>query len=182
MRADPLIAPHRPLFLVGGLLWVSSTVWWMVQLWEPTSTPLDATILHGLLMGLSFMPCFIAGFCFTTVPRWLGLPPVDARRLSASITALLLGWLLVLAAAGPLASMTLLTWGLALAALGLAGLSGQLLGLCRQAAAGDHKFGLSPATLRDWEQGRRSLDRTARALLKVIDHAPDTVERAQQVA
>lgn len=145
MRADPLIAPHRPLFLVGGLLWVSSTVWWMVQLWEPTSTPLDTTILHGLLMGLSFMPCFIAGFCFTTVPRWLGLPPVDARRLSASITALLLGWLLVLAAAGPLASMTLLTWGLALAALGLAGLSGQLLGLCRRGAAGDahHAYALT---------------------------------------
>jgi putative transcriptional regulator len=36
--------------------------------------------------------------------------------------------------------------------------------------------------LRDWEQGRRSLDRTARALLKVIEHAPDTVERAQKVA
>lgn len=54
------------------------------------------------------------------------------------------------------------------------------LGLSQEAFA--HKFGLSPATLRDWEQGRRSLDRTARALLKVIDHAPDTVERAQKVA
>lgn len=54
------------------------------------------------------------------------------------------------------------------------------LGLSQEAFA--RKFGLSPATLRDWEQGRRSPDRTARALLKVIDHAPDTVERAQKVA
>ena len=54
------------------------------------------------------------------------------------------------------------------------------LGLSQEAFA--RKFGLSPATLRDWEQGRRSLDRTARALLTVIDHAPDTVARAQKVA
>ena len=40
------------------------------------------------------------------------------------------------------------------------------------------RFGLSVATLRDWEQGRRQPDRYARSLLKVIDHAPETVERA----
>ena len=54
------------------------------------------------------------------------------------------------------------------------------LGLSQQAFA--RKFGLSTATLRDWEQGRRSMDRTAQALLKVIDHAPDAVERALKVA
>ena len=40
------------------------------------------------------------------------------------------------------------------------------------------RFGLSVATLRDWEQGRSQPDRYARSLLKVIDHAPETVERA----
>ena len=40
------------------------------------------------------------------------------------------------------------------------------------------RFGLSVSTLRDWEQGRRQPDRYARALLKVIDHASETVERA----
>ncbi|KPF65800.1 hypothetical protein IP69_16445 [Bosea sp. AAP35] len=54
------------------------------------------------------------------------------------------------------------------------------LGLSQQAFA--RKFGLSTATLRDWEQGRRSMDRTAQALLKVIDHAPDAVERALKLA
>lgn len=40
------------------------------------------------------------------------------------------------------------------------------------------RFGLSAATVRDWEQKRRRPDRIALNLLKVIDHAPETVERA----
>jgi putative transcriptional regulator len=40
------------------------------------------------------------------------------------------------------------------------------------------RFGLSAATVRDWEQGRRQPDAPARNLLRVIDYAPETVERA----
>ena len=40
------------------------------------------------------------------------------------------------------------------------------------------RFGLSAATIRDWEQGRRQPEAAARLLLKVIDYAPETVERA----
>ncbi|WP_298356949.1 helix-turn-helix domain-containing protein [Rhodoblastus sp.] len=40
------------------------------------------------------------------------------------------------------------------------------------------RFGLSSATVRDWEQGRRQPDAPARNLLRVIDYAPETVERA----
>jgi putative transcriptional regulator len=40
------------------------------------------------------------------------------------------------------------------------------------------RFGLSAATVRDWEQKRRRPDRIATNLLKVIAHAPETVERA----
>jgi putative transcriptional regulator len=36
-------------------------------------------------------------------------------------------------------------------------------------------FGLSAATVRDWEQGRRRPDRTARALLTVIARRPEAV-------
>lgn len=45
-------------------------------------------------------------------------------------------------------------------------------------AAFAHRFGLAAATVRDWEQKRRVPDRIARNLLLVIDHAPETVERA----
>ncbi|MGH6923890.1 MAG: NadS family protein [Propylenella sp.] len=40
------------------------------------------------------------------------------------------------------------------------------------------RFGLSAATVRDWEQRRRRPDRTARTLLLVIEKDPDAVERA----
>ena len=37
------------------------------------------------------------------------------------------------------------------------------------------RFGLSVATVRDWEQGRRNPDNTARTLLAVIDKRPEAV-------
>ena len=42
------------------------------------------------------------------------------------------------------------------------------------------RFGLSPATVRDWEQGRRQPERAARILLAMIDHAPETVEKVMR--
>ncbi|MBN8996992.1 MAG: helix-turn-helix domain-containing protein [Rhizobiales bacterium] len=43
------------------------------------------------------------------------------------------------------------------------------------------RFGLSAATVRDWEQGRRVPDRIATNLLLVIEHAPETVDEALAV-
>ena len=40
------------------------------------------------------------------------------------------------------------------------------------------RFGLSAATVRDWEQKRRKPDRIAANLLRVIDHAPAIVDEA----
>jgi putative transcriptional regulator len=40
------------------------------------------------------------------------------------------------------------------------------------------RFGIPVGTLRDWEQGRRQPDAPARNLLRVIEYAPETVERA----
>jgi DNA-binding transcriptional regulator YiaG len=42
------------------------------------------------------------------------------------------------------------------------------------------QFGITLAVLRDWEQGRRRPDATARAFLKVILREPDAVRRALQ--
>ena len=39
-------------------------------------------------------------------------------------------------------------------------------------------FGISPATLRDWEQGRRHPEGPAKVLLRVIDKKPEAVLRA----
>ena len=40
------------------------------------------------------------------------------------------------------------------------------------------RFGISPATLRNWEQGRRSPEGPARVLLTIIDREPEAVRRA----
>lgn len=40
------------------------------------------------------------------------------------------------------------------------------------------RYGLSVASLRDWEQGRFAPDATARAYLTIIDRAPEAVEKA----
>jgi len=44
------------------------------------------------------------------------------------------------------------------------------------------RFGLSVATVRDWEQGRRVPDRPARVLLAVIAQNPEAVEQAVERA
>jgi DNA-binding transcriptional regulator YiaG len=50
--------------------------------------------------------------------------------------------------------------------------------VCGSQTAFAARFGLSARTLAQWESGRRSPDRAASALLKVIAHAPETVEAA----
>ena len=39
------------------------------------------------------------------------------------------------------------------------------------------QFGISPATLRNWEQGRRQPEGPARVLLNIIDREPEAVRR-----
>jgi putative transcriptional regulator len=43
-----------------------------------------------------------------------------------------------------------------------------------------NRFHLSTATVRDWEQRRRTPDRIAANFLRVIAHAPDMVDEALQ--
>ena len=40
------------------------------------------------------------------------------------------------------------------------------------------RFGISSATLRNWEQGRRKPEGPARVLLAIIDREPEAVQRA----
>jgi putative transcriptional regulator len=45
-----------------------------------------------------------------------------------------------------------------------------------------HRFGFTPARVRDWEQGRSKPDGAVRAYLMVIDKQPKAVDRALRVA
>jgi putative transcriptional regulator len=44
------------------------------------------------------------------------------------------------------------------------------------------RFGLTLASVRDWEQGRSAPDAAVRAYLKVIQNEPEAVERALRAA
>ena len=50
-----------------------------------------------------------------------------------------------------------------------------------QAAFAD-RFGFTASAVRDWEQGRRRPEASARVLLKVIEKEPDAVARALELA
>ena len=50
------------------------------------------------------------------------------------------------------------------------------LGLSQEAFAATYGFALS--AVRDWEQGRRQPDRSARILLKIVEKEPEAVTRA----
>jgi putative transcriptional regulator len=41
-----------------------------------------------------------------------------------------------------------------------------------------NRFGFSPDAVKEWEIGRRKPDRSARVLLKIVEHEPDAVRRA----
>ena len=41
-------------------------------------------------------------------------------------------------------------------------------------------YGFSIAAVRDWEQGRRQPERSARILLAMVTHAPEAVERVMR--
>jgi putative transcriptional regulator len=56
----------------------------------------------------------------------------------------------------------------------------QKLGLSQARFAA--RFGFTPATVRNWEQGRTQPDGPARVLLAVIAHHPDAVEDALRKA
>jgi putative transcriptional regulator len=50
------------------------------------------------------------------------------------------------------------------------------LALTRSAFA--NRFGFSPSAVKEWEIGRRTPDRAARVLLKIVEHEPEAVTRA----
>ncbi len=50
------------------------------------------------------------------------------------------------------------------------------LGLSQESFA--HTYGFALSAVREWEQGRRQPDRSARILLKIVEKEPDAITRA----
>lgn len=109
-RTDPpwqfatlLEAPHRLAFAAGALLLALSALWWLAalvarEIAAPFAWAVPMPIAHSLLMAFGFMPLFFVGFLFTAGPRWLGMPPVDARSLVVPVAVYAFAWLVYLPA------------------------------------------------------------------------------------
>jgi putative transcriptional regulator len=54
--------------------------------------------------------------------------------------------------------------------------------VARSAKEFERRFGIPAATISNWEQGRRKPDPAGRLLLKLIDAAPETVEKVARDA
>ena len=98
-----LAAPHRLGFFAAACMLALSALWWLAWLlsrhalglaWPWAVSP---GLAHGLWFVFGFLPLFFAGFLFTAGPKWLRLPPVEARVLAPPIATMLAGWLLFVA-------------------------------------------------------------------------------------
>ena len=123
-----LLAPHRLGFVLAMLLLVSSALWWALVQLDRVNTvvalpyAMSPSLVHGAVMSFGFIPLFFSGFMFTAGPKWLHVAPHGVRQLLAPLLLQAGGWWLWLAGAHLDARIAL--FGLALATLGLIGVTG----------------------------------------------------------
>lgn len=130
-RSVLFAAPHRVMFLAGGLQLVATILFWTIELagrYTAWYAPLNTTVLptwaHAFLMLFGLFPFFIFGFLMTTYPKWLGRPPVSPAMYLPAWSLMLSGVALLYAGLflgrglllGGVAAL-LAGWGIALAAL-----------------------------------------------------------------
>ena len=122
-------APHRLLFFVGALNVLAAMAWWTLWLFDPAPMPVNwvmAGWLHGFMLQYQMLPSFMFGFLITVFPRWMGQAEATRWHYVPVGIGLLLGQILLLAAAfsGSAVvlrlgvSVTLLGWGYGVAVLG----------------------------------------------------------------
>ncbi|WP_298825696.1 NnrS family protein [uncultured Piscinibacter sp.] len=136
-----LAAPHRLGFFAAACMLALSALWWLAWMlsrhaiglaWRWAVSP---GLAHGVWFGFGFMPLFFAGFLFTAGPKWLRLPPVEARALAPAIASALAGWLLFVA--GVHAQLLLAALGLVVVAAAWLAIVRRLAGLLRASVERD---------------------------------------------
>lgn len=136
-----LRAPHRLGFFLAMVVLVSAGAWWaLVQLDRVSAVlslpyALSPSLAHGAVMTFGFMPLFFSGFLFTAGPKWLGVPPPQARQLLVPLLLQATGWVLWLIGAHLHGLMALAA--LVLACIGLTWVTALFWGLIRRSQAED---------------------------------------------
>ncbi|MCW5667688.1 MAG: NnrS family protein [Piscinibacter sp.] len=139
-------APHRLGFFAGALMLALSALWWAAVMlathllhW-PVPWAVSRGLAHALWFAFGFMPLFFTGFLFTAGPKWLGLPPVDARVLAPALLASLAGWGVFLLGVHGAAALAAI--GLAAVAWGWASFTWRFAGLVRRSVVPDRLHAL----------------------------------------
>ena len=143
-------APHRMLFLAGGVQFVLTILLWLAELlgragWRPVATlTIPSAWAHGFLMLYGLFPFFIFGFLLTVYPRWMGVEPVPRPRY-VRIFLLLAGGMLLFYA-GLFSTKPVLILGVASYLVGWALALRALLDVYRRALTrGAHELALNLA-------------------------------------
>lgn len=100
-RSVLFVAPHRPMFLSGGVMLLVGFALWAIELGarigmgSPVGWMLPGGWMHALLVSLGVFPFFIFGFLLTAMPRWQGMADLPAQRWLRPWVLLACGWSLV---------------------------------------------------------------------------------------
>lgn len=91
-------APHRTLFLSGGLMLLTSFALWAAELavraglLPPVGWLLPPGWMHALLVTAGVFPLFMFGFLLTAMPRWQGYDEIPQARWLWAWRLLAAGW------------------------------------------------------------------------------------------
>ncbi len=95
-------APHRPMFLSGGVMLLVGFTLWLFELvarvgWLPAvAWKLPGGWMHALLVSLGVFPFFIFGFLLTAMPRWQGMGDLPRDLWLTPWRLLAAGWSMVI--------------------------------------------------------------------------------------
>lgn len=101
-RERPLFAaPHRPMFLSGGVMLLISFALWAAELAARAglipaiSWSFLTGWLHALMVVSGIFPFFIFGFLLTAMPRWQGAEEASRPVWLRAWQLLVVGWVLI---------------------------------------------------------------------------------------
>jgi uncharacterized protein involved in response to NO len=98
INAPLFAAPHRSMFLTGGIMLLISFALWAVEIaaragaLEPVAWRMAPGAMHALLVLTGVFPFFMKGFVLTAMPRWQGMNDLGAESWLGAWHLLAAGW------------------------------------------------------------------------------------------
>lgn len=96
--APMFAAPHRPMFLSGGIMLLVGFTLWAAEMAarasvvEPVAWRVAPSAMHALLVLVGVFPFFMKGFVLTAMPRWQGMSDLGPETWLSAWYLLAAGW------------------------------------------------------------------------------------------